>query len=152
MLAPRYKERTGGYTRVMRMGYRDNDKSELGIIELVDSPFELGKALNKFEEEAKKRGKFSRSVITSKKYLVAKQTVADKIKMPNANFQKLREERSDYIEKRINQLLMRDIKPKFKEGWSIPLKRPSFIDRILQKSGNTCATVKNATDSSNDLS
>jgi large subunit ribosomal protein L17 len=35
-LAERYKERTGGYTRVLRAGYRYGDSAPMAIIELVD--------------------------------------------------------------------------------------------------------------------
>ena len=35
-LAERYKERTGGYTRVLRAGYRYGDSAPMAIIQLVD--------------------------------------------------------------------------------------------------------------------
>jgi large subunit ribosomal protein L17 len=35
-LAERYKNRNGGYTRVLRAGYRYGDCAEMAIIELVD--------------------------------------------------------------------------------------------------------------------
>lgn len=34
-LAPRYQERTGGYTRVMRTGFRHGDAAPMAILELV---------------------------------------------------------------------------------------------------------------------
>ncbi len=34
-IAPRYKERAGGYTRVIKLGPRKSDTSEMVIIELV---------------------------------------------------------------------------------------------------------------------
>ena len=37
-LAPRYKERPGGYTRIMRCGFRHNDAAPMAYIELVDRP------------------------------------------------------------------------------------------------------------------
>lgn len=37
-LGPRYKERTGGYTRVIKCGYRAGDNAPMAIIELVDRP------------------------------------------------------------------------------------------------------------------
>ncbi len=36
VLAERYKDRAGGYTRVIKAGYRASDASAMGIIELVD--------------------------------------------------------------------------------------------------------------------
>ena len=35
-LAPRYKDRPGGYTRVIKAGFRYGDMAPMGIIELVD--------------------------------------------------------------------------------------------------------------------
>jgi large subunit ribosomal protein L17 len=35
-LAERYKDRSGGYTRVLRAGYRYGDSAPLAVIELVD--------------------------------------------------------------------------------------------------------------------
>ncbi|WP_106755180.1 50S ribosomal protein L17 [Pannonibacter carbonis] len=35
-LAPRYKERNGGYTRVVKAGFRYGDSSPMAVIELVD--------------------------------------------------------------------------------------------------------------------
>src|SRR5580698_845431 len=36
VLGPRYKERHGGYTRVMKLGFRHGDNAPLGVIEFVD--------------------------------------------------------------------------------------------------------------------
>ncbi len=36
VLAPRYKDRQGGYTRVLKAGYRYGDNAAMAIIELVD--------------------------------------------------------------------------------------------------------------------
>ena len=35
-LADRYKDRAGGYTRVLKAGYRYGDMAPMGVIELVD--------------------------------------------------------------------------------------------------------------------
>lgn len=34
-IAPRYKERPGGYTRILRTGYRRGDSAPMALIELV---------------------------------------------------------------------------------------------------------------------
>ena len=36
VLAPRYKDRNGGYTRVMKAGFRYGDSAPRAVIELVD--------------------------------------------------------------------------------------------------------------------
>jgi large subunit ribosomal protein L17 len=36
-IGPRYRERDGGYTRIMKLGARRGDGAELAIIELVES-------------------------------------------------------------------------------------------------------------------
>ena len=36
VLAPRYKGRAGGYTRVLKAGYRRGDSAPVAVIELVD--------------------------------------------------------------------------------------------------------------------
>ena len=35
-IAPQYKERPGGYTRIIKLGYRENDSAPLSFIEFVD--------------------------------------------------------------------------------------------------------------------
>ncbi len=37
-LGPRYKERPGGYLRILKCGYRAGDKAPMAIVELVDRP------------------------------------------------------------------------------------------------------------------
>ena len=36
VLGPRYKERKGGYTRILKAGFRYGDNAAVGVIELVD--------------------------------------------------------------------------------------------------------------------
>ncbi|MEE9492989.1 MAG: 50S ribosomal protein L17 [Gammaproteobacteria bacterium] len=37
-LGPRYKERPGGYLRILKMGFRTGDKAPMALVELVDRP------------------------------------------------------------------------------------------------------------------
>ena len=37
-LGPRYKERPGGYVRILKCGFRAGDKAPMAIVELVDRP------------------------------------------------------------------------------------------------------------------
>jgi len=40
-LGARYKDRNGGYTRIIRLGHRQGDNAEMAVIELVDNPREM---------------------------------------------------------------------------------------------------------------
>lgn len=43
-LGPRYKERPGGYLRILKCGFRPGDKAPMAIVELVDRPLEDAKS------------------------------------------------------------------------------------------------------------
>jgi large subunit ribosomal protein L17 len=45
-LGPRYKERPGGYLRILKNGFRAGDNAPMAVVELVDRPelAEEGKA------------------------------------------------------------------------------------------------------------
>jgi len=51
-LGPRYKARAGGYTRVLRCGYRAGDMAPMAYIELIDRP-QVSAAIAPAEEPVK---------------------------------------------------------------------------------------------------
>ncbi len=53
-LAKRYESRKGGYTRIIKAGYRYGDNAPLAVIEFVDRDVEAKKVDRKKKEEKKK--------------------------------------------------------------------------------------------------
>jgi large subunit ribosomal protein L17 len=51
-LGPRYQERAGGYTRVLKAGFRFGDSAPVGIIEFVDRDVEAKGSEDKARHEA----------------------------------------------------------------------------------------------------
>jgi len=43
-LGPRFKERPGGYLRILKMGPRPGDAAPMALVQLVDGPVEAGAA------------------------------------------------------------------------------------------------------------
>jgi len=51
-IAPRYADRTGGYTRLLRLGFRRGDSAELAQVELLGSEFNPNAETDKAKAEA----------------------------------------------------------------------------------------------------
>ena len=51
-IAPRYKERPGGYTRVLKAGFRYGDSAPVAVIEFVDRDVEAKGAEDRARHEA----------------------------------------------------------------------------------------------------
>ncbi len=51
-LAPRFSQRHGGYTRIIRLGFRDGDGAQMAYLELIGSEFKPEKK----EEKGSKKG------------------------------------------------------------------------------------------------
>jgi large subunit ribosomal protein L17 len=53
-IGPRFSERPGGYTRIVKIGQRAGDGAEMAILELVGSEFKKKEKKKKGKEKAKK--------------------------------------------------------------------------------------------------
>src|ERR671918_2310223 len=56
-LAPRFAERPGGYTRILRVGFRRGDSAEVAQVELVGSEYDPAAKTEREGEEAPKKAK-----------------------------------------------------------------------------------------------
>jgi large subunit ribosomal protein L17 len=54
ILAPRFAQRNGGYTRIIRLGFRQGDGASMAILELLGSEFKSEKAE---DEKGKKKAR-----------------------------------------------------------------------------------------------
>lgn len=85
-IGPRMKERAGGYTRVLKLGFRQGDAAEVAILELVDYELETADVVEKTTKKAKKAAEkpvaekkaTTEKLATEKKAAPAKKTVAKK--------------------------------------------------------------------------
>ena len=74
-IGPRMKDRKGGYTRIMKIGYRQGDAADMVILELVD--YDIEKSGKKETKAAKKS-----SDKPAEKKAAAKKTTEKKAKAP----------------------------------------------------------------------
>jgi large subunit ribosomal protein L17 len=56
-IGPRMKERLGGYTRILKLGFRKQDVAELVFLELVDRKGDEEKSKKREERKAAKKAK-----------------------------------------------------------------------------------------------
>ena len=53
-IGPRMKERNGGYTRILKIGFRQGDAADVVILELVDYKLPTGEEAEETEKKSKK--------------------------------------------------------------------------------------------------
>ena len=56
-IGPRFKERAGGYTRILRVGMRANDAADMVVLELVDHKLADEKKAEREKRKAEKKAK-----------------------------------------------------------------------------------------------
>ena len=56
-IAPRFKDRKGGYTRMYLLGRRDGDAAEMAVVELVERKVKVAEPKVDVKKEAKKKAK-----------------------------------------------------------------------------------------------
>ena len=86
-IGPRMKERNGGYTRVLKLGYRQGDAADVVILELVDYKLE-----SEATEEKKPAKKAAAPKATASK---AKKTASSETKTKKASTKKADEKKSE---------------------------------------------------------
>jgi large subunit ribosomal protein L17 len=67
-LAPRFSQRHGGYTRIIRLGFRDGDGAQMAYLELIGSEFKpKGEADKKGKGKKAKKGEKEAAAADEKK-------------------------------------------------------------------------------------
>ncbi len=93
-IAPRMKERNGGYTRVLKLGYRQGDAADVVILELVDYKLDDGSEKKEEKKPAKKASEKSDATKT-KKTTKAKETASGEAKPKKAASKKTSEKKDE---------------------------------------------------------
>lgn len=73
-IGPRMKERNGGYTRVLKLGFRQGDAADVVILELVDYKLDTESKAEKKEVKVAKKEAAPKADVKSEKKPAAKKT------------------------------------------------------------------------------
>lgn len=77
-IGPRMKERNGGYTRVLKLGFREGDAAEVAILELVDYKLETEEKADKKAKKETAKPAEDKKPAAVKKQPAAKKPAAEK--------------------------------------------------------------------------
>lgn len=66
-IGPRMKDRNGGYTRILKLGFRQGDAADMVILELVDYKLDTGKNAEKKAAKAEKKAAKAESAAKAEK-------------------------------------------------------------------------------------
>jgi large subunit ribosomal protein L17 len=61
-IAPKYTDRQGGYTRIVKLGFRDNDSASVSQLELVDYAEMMADSGDSTEKKKRKTKKMVKAV------------------------------------------------------------------------------------------
>ncbi|MBE6351734.1 MAG: 50S ribosomal protein L17 [Treponema bryantii] len=89
-IGPRMQERNGGYTRVLKLGYRQGDAADVVILELVD--YKLESEADKEEKKASKKADSTKAKKTSTK---SKEAVEGEVKPKKTASKKTSEKKEE---------------------------------------------------------
>jgi large subunit ribosomal protein L17 len=99
-VAPLYKDRKGGYTRVLRLENRPGDNAEMALIELIDATSVYKKEEPKKDEKAKKDGETKQVKEQPKKEKPKKEEKPVKKEEKPAKKEEKKEKKEDKKEKK----------------------------------------------------
>jgi len=83
-IGPRMKERAGGYTRVLKLGFREGDAAEVAILELVDYKLDVADKEETKSKKATAKPADDKQDASDKKPAAAKKPAAKKAAAPKA--------------------------------------------------------------------
>ncbi len=77
-IGPRMKDRNGGYTRVLKLGFREGDAAEVAILELVDYKLETEEKADKKAKKETAKPADDKKPASEKKQPAAKKAAGEK--------------------------------------------------------------------------
>lgn len=118
-LIDRYKNRTGGYTRIWLNGYRKGDNAPMAIIELVDSPTDIKKAFESFSKNSLENTSNTESMSLDK--ITDRKSYERYIlnPTPKSSYASLKHERTRFMNSKIQELALSTIYFKPSQSTSI---------------------------------